>query len=330
MDAEMTSLLEQELEPLNRQIGELRASLGALEGELRVVEAELETFSADQQRFDALRTVCAALDRLGELEAAELFWGDLPATTDSAAHLQRLQGRVAQFEEEIRGVLERQKGLKAQIEARLDDLDYLYDEVLQAHAREERRQEEFVVEREISPLPYRRMLMPWSKEDESERYYRRSVVVALLLSLTLGYLIPLVMVPERDRMVAVEIPERLAMLVKKEPPKPEPVRERPKEEVKPEADPDKPQEIQPKEAPKVAAPEAKEARTKAEAAGVLAFKETFADLMEETPIAKLGAEARLNNQTQVAGQARAQRSLVAMQAKGGVSGGISNAGVSRN
>jgi len=54
-------------------------------------------------------------------------------------------------------------------------------------------------------------------------------------------------------------------------------------------------------------------------------------LMEETPIAKLGTEARLSKETpRVAGQAVAQRSLVAMQAKGGSSGGISNAGFSRN
>ncbi len=54
--------------------------------------------------------------------------------------------------------------------------------------------------------------------------------------------------------------------------------------------------------------------------------------MDETPAARLGAEARLSNQSAVAaGQARASRSLVAMPSTGaGSSGGISNAGVSRN
>ena len=53
--------------------------------------------------------------------------------------------------------------------------------------------------------------------------------------------------------------------------------------------------------------------------------------MKETPVAKLGTEARLSNKSpRVKGQAVARRSLVAMQAKGGSSGGISNARVSRN
>jgi hypothetical protein len=53
--------------------------------------------------------------------------------------------------------------------------------------------------------------------------------------------------------------------------------------------------------------------------------------MDETPAARLGAEARLSDPSTVAaGQARASRSLVAMSSTGGSSGGISNAGVSRN
>ena len=73
------------------------------------------------------------------------------------------------------------------------------------------------------------------------------------------------------------------------------------------------------------------ARKKAERGGGLAFKNTFAELMEETPVAKLGTEARLSrNSSRVAGHAVAKRSLVAMHAQGGSSGGIANAGISRN
>jgi hypothetical protein len=142
----------------------------------------------------------------------------------------------------------------------------------------------------------------------------------------------------------VEIPDRLAMLVKKEPPMPEPVPQIPREEKKPDLEQEKPEEPQKtkkspakekqvkvaKEASKPAGPGTQAARNKAENTGVLAFKSSFADLMDETPVAKLGAEARVTDKNmQAAGQARAQRSLVAMQAKGS-SGGIGNAAVSRN
>ena len=87
--------------------------------------------------------------------------------------------------------------------------------------REERRKEEFVIEREISPVPYRAMVMPWTKEAESERRLNRSVLVALSISFLFGALISLIKVPIQDRSVAVaEIPKRLVQLVKKEMPKP--------------------------------------------------------------------------------------------------------------
>jgi hypothetical protein len=53
--------------------------------------------------------------------------------------------------------------------------------------------------------------------------------------------------------------------------------------------------------------------------------------MKEIPVARIGTEARLSTDSpQAKGQAVAQRSLVAMQAVGGSSGGIGGAGVSRN
>jgi hypothetical protein len=78
-------------------------------------------------------------------------------------------------------------------------------------------------------------------------------------------------------------------------------------------------------------PASQVARKNAEKVGVLAFKSSFSDLIDEVPIAKLGNEARLNNKSPLAaGQAQARRSLVAMQATSGSSGGIDNYGVSRN
>ncbi len=339
-----TTLLAEELAPLNAQIEITRKKHGALEGELRAVEAELDKFSAARQRIDALAEVCSALDKLGLLKAGELFWKGLAENGDSEAHLIRVRERVARFEGKISGVLDKQSALQAQINQRLDELDDLYELVRDAHERDERRKEEFVIEREVSSLPFREMIMPWTKEAESERRFRRAVLVALLVCFVLGTIFQLVTVPMPDRKVAVtEIPERLAKLVKNEPPRPVP---QPKEVAqkaeeapqKPKPVPEKqetakkPKDAQPKKAPtQVAGGGAKAARKKAERVGVLAFKNSFADLMDETPIAKLGTEARLSKASpRVAGQAVAQRSLVAMQAKGGTSGGIGLAAVSRN
>ncbi len=322
-------MLAEELAQLNAQIEQTRQKHEVLEGELRAVEAELETFSADRQRFDALRDVCNALDKLGELKADELFWEGVAEAQNVAGHLERARSRVARFEGEISGILEKQASLQGQINRCLDELDILDEEVRDAYAREERRQEEYVIEREISSVPYRAMIMPWTKDAESERRFRRALLVALLFFFFFSTLMRLWKLPPPVRPVVAVVPQRLVSLLRKEPPKPEPPR--PKEEKKP--DQEKAPEKQQEDQPKPTTEETQAARKKAESTGVLAFKESFKDLMDETPVARLGAEARLSNQSPVAaGQARASRSIVAMPSTGGSggSGGISNAGVSRN
>jgi len=338
-----TSKIEQEMAPLNAQIEHIQKKCKALEDKLCVVEAGLEKLSIASHKIDALRNVCNALDKLRELNAGGLFWKGIPGVEDADGYLEQVRGRIVRFEDKTRRVLEKQESLKSQINQQLDELDYLHEEVRDVQEREESRKKEFVVEREISSVSYRKMVMPWDKEAESEKRFRIAVMVALLICFLLSGLIPMVNIPIPDRMAeVVKIPDRFARLVKKEPPRPVPQpKPEPKlveEETKP-----KPQEKEPDKLKKKASPKPKQtkvaaaggrkkaARKKAERVGVLAFKKSFADLMDETPIAKLGTEARLRKTSQrVAGQAVAQRSLVAIQAKGGSSGGISNARVSRN
>lgn len=301
-------MLAQELAPLEAGIERARQKKEALEGELRAVEGELEMYSAERHKLGGLN------------------------------------------EGEIGGILEKQASLQGQIKQCLDELNILDEEVRDAYDREERRREEFVIEREISPVPYRETIMPWTREAESERCLRRTVLATLLLCFVLGVPIHLIKVPIPDRSVTVaEIPERLVQLVKKEMPKPAPAPQRKpkqveeetkqaKKEPKPKADEPKPDEP-PKEARPAEKPTkmaggdggASAARNKAEGVGVLKFKNAFKDLMKETLVPNLGTEARLSKESPRAkGQAVAQRSLVAMQAVGGSSGGIGGAGISRN
>jgi outer membrane biosynthesis protein TonB len=334
-----SSILAEELAPLKSQIEKAAHKRESLEGELQAVESELEKFSAERQRFDALKEVCNALDRLAELNAGELFWKDFPEAGDSADYVERLRSRAAGFEGEISGFLEKQASLKEEIDRYLDEIEFLNREVSEAYEREEERQEEFVIERESSPVPHREMIMPWTREAESEKRLRNFVLVALLICLVFGGPIPLINVPLPDREdTVVEIPKRLVRLVKKEPsrsaviPEPRPKQEKkepekPKEETKP-----KPKVKKPKpEQTKVAENRKAAARKRAQNVGVMAFKDAIADLVKDTPVSRLGSETRLSNAGgSVKGRAVAQRSLVAMQAKAGTSGGIGNASVSRN
>jgi hypothetical protein len=309
---------------LQERIEHVRRKRDALKGELRLVEAELGKVSVEQQRFDAVRAVCDSLDRLAGLKANELFWGGTAEAKQAAGLMERARSRLARFEGELKVVLEKQSSLNEQIDRCHDELSILDDEVRDAYDRDARREEEYVIEREISPAPDRVVVMPWSREAEGEKRFRKALQVALLAALVLGTLIPLLKVPAPVRPAVVVVPERLVSMLRKEPPKPEP----PKEEKKPEKEQE---EKAPKEErPKPTTQETQAARKKAESTGVLAFKESFKDLMNETPAARLGSHARLSSQPP-AGQARAGRSLVALPSTvaGSSSGGISNSGINR-
>jgi len=319
------------LAPLNAKIEQVRGTLAEHECAIRAVEAELETFSADRLRFDALRDACNLLDRLDQLEAGQLFWEEVPEIKDPAGHIARLRSRIASFDGEIRGVLEKQAHLKTQANRCLDELDCLDDEIRNAYARDERRENEFAIERELSPVPHGPTVMPWSDDNESDRRYRRNLRTALLLSLLLAIIIHLVTVPAPVRPPVAKIPERLAMMVRKEHKKPAPVKKA-KGEKKEEKKAEKTQTAKAQEKPVQQRPEAAPAEQAAPPkkpvnTGVLAFKESFKDLIDETPVARLGTEARLINANQT-GQALASRSLVTMQ--GGAGGGGGNGAVSRN
>jgi len=339
-----TSLILQDLEPLNAQIKQSQEAIAGLESDLRIVEAEIDTFATEQQHIDILQDACNALDRLEEMGAGDIFWSGMAETSDAAKHGERLRSRIAAFRDKTRGALEMRESLQANIGEHQNTLDCLFYEVEELHRLEEQRQDEFVVEREMAPVPFRPMLMPWTKEAESERRFRRSLLVSILCSLFFGITIPLVTLPIPDRINEVyEIPERVAMLVKEEvtiptppvavPEKPKEKEEKKKEEEKKPEEPAKTEKAPVKKPPKAkpAKGETRVAKKKANNVGVLAFKSSFDDLMDEVPVAKLGAEAHLQKSAnKIPGQARAQRSLVALQAKGGSSGGIGNYKVSRN
>lgn len=323
---------------MNAQIEQARGRLTELKSEIGAVEAELETFSTIRSRFDLLKEACNALERLDQLDGGQLFWGESPEVKDPAGHVDRLRTRIAQFDEKIGSILERQGSLKAQANRCLDELDYLYDQIDEAYDRDERRDSEYAIVRELSTVPHE-SVMPWSAE--VDRRFRRNQILALFFALLIGILIHMVVVPKPVRPVVARIPERLAMMVREEPKKPEPVKKA-KEEQKEKKNEEKPGEkkiakTEEKPAPSQAAPARQKAEQVEQSAapkrsqntGVLAFKETFKDLLDETDVPKLGSEARLSNNANQAGQALPSRSLVAMAGRGN-SGGIGNAAVSRN
>jgi len=327
--------MAQQLGSLQAHLEKLSDKQQAIEQELRQVAGELEKLEANRPRYDALQEVCAALAKLEEQKIADLFWKELGIDEPSAS-LEKL-GRVpGQYQEKLKVAREKKAALQEQLHRCQLERDHLDGEVDDVYLREQKRLNEFVVEREVPFFPMHAAVMPWSRETESERYFRRAILIALLISFLLGGLVPLVRIPVPDRYTEVAvIPERIAKLVKAPPaiPEPEPVAEAEPEKPKPEEEKPKDEKKDQKKDEKKPEPEEKltaenAARQKVQKKGVLAFKESFKDLIVDAPSAN---QARITSSkaTKSSGSAPARRSLVAMQATGS-SGGIRADVVSRN
>jgi membrane protein involved in colicin uptake len=109
------------------------------------------------------------------------------------------------------------------------------------------------------------------------------------------------------------------MVAKKPPPPPPPKQEKIEQK--------EPEKEKVKKDKKPVPEKAKKARKKAERAGLMAFKDDFADLIDDTPVAKLGAKAKISGNGSKA--RKTTRSLVTSSIGGG-SAGINTASLSRN
>ncbi len=302
---------------LRSQLREARSRLDELEGQLRAVDGELEELAGEREQYALAEEACAALEKLDELGAAEIFWGEREGPLAGRAQLGLVRQRVDAFGDRI-GEIEgrRQVVLDQQLHA-LEDVELLEDEIFEAQLREEERKLEWEIEREISALPPRVPVMPWARGDEADQRFRRSLGVSLALCLLLGLLLPWIELPLPELGEPVEVPERLARLIREEPLPPAPVvpESRPVEELVEES----------------GSPEPKagdEPAPAAEPKGILAFREQFSGLAEADPTERLGALATVTNAGAAPG-AMPQRAMVATQASGS-SGGINLASISRN
>jgi len=314
--------VSKEKDKINLKIDNAQHRIADLENQLRLVDIELEDLFQVRQKFILLSEISDRLDNLNKLGGSDLFWGEDCDENESMAHYHRVHNLVINYDEKVKEVQKRRELIKEDIQSVIAQVNILHEEILVVQERAEERLTEFVIEREMTVHPYRPMMMPWTTQGDDERRFRKIMLITLLITLVFGYLIPLWELPVQTRDELAEVPERLAkLMVKKEPPPPPP-KVQPKLEKK-----DKKDKKPRKDVPKPKTEKAKKARKVAETAGLLAFKENFAELMDSSVDQKLGSQARLSNKGQKA--RKVTRSLVTAQA-GSASGGISTSSLSRN
>lgn len=327
----------EEEQRLRQELVEAEAELKGYQAQLDQVEAEWTAVADRQVEYQPLEEACQTLEKLSDAGLARTFWGDRASDAEVSAHLAEVREQISALAGELIDIEARREAAQKQVRGQLDTMALIEGDLVQAMETEERRRQEWVVEREEAETPARLQLLPWARGLEEDALYRKSLRNAVAAAVILGLLIPLIELPIPEKDEITEVPERFARLIRKEPlrPMPEarPVEQRRVEEKVPEKTPEEQPEEKPEPVTEVAetnqvevAPEAP--RDRVASTGLLAFRESFSELASSRPNSRLGSQATVSNEgNQALGMP--QRNMVAVDGPGD-SGGINLASLSRD
>jgi len=341
----MDDIKSNEEQELRAQVEKVRGRMQGLTDELRAVDDEVESLAPQRTHHELLDQACGSLEKLGELGAGSLFWGEGTDPAKVTEQLREVRSRVSAFQAQV-GKLDEQRGaIQSRIAREEENLEILGADIYELKEKEERKKQEWIVERDISPVPRRVQLMAWARGGEEDRRFRKNLGVALLISLIFGLVLPMINLPLPRKFEPDDTTRRLAQLVRQAQAKPLPPppivdtpieqpEEIPQEQTPPEEIPDPVEQTNPTakqeqpgpEAPAYAAADS-QPRQRVAKAGILAFKDKFASLAKDDVAPRLGAQAAYGDADDK-GQA-ATRSMLTTNVPGS-SGGINIGTLSRN
>ena len=319
---------------LRLKVEESERILEGLEADLRAIDGQLESLAERQHHYDLLARILSSLDELDEAGAAHLFWSE---SAPDGEHEQIAYARrnIEEFGEQISRVEADRAAIVDRIHEQDSELDYLHYDMRDLLEEQESRDNEWLVEREADDQPATIQIMPWSRGSEEDQRSRRSVGTSLAASLAIAFILSMIAIPLPDKTEELELPERLASLVREDrlPPPPPPVQEPdiPDEEIPdPEVPEEASEELVPElaEQPAVADVAEPDSREQVRSRGILAFSDSFASRADRTTAAQLGSQARVSN-AGVDSVGRPERMMVSTDAPGS-SGGINLADISRD
>lgn len=325
------ALLAEERKLLIEQKERARLELDEFDAAVSTAEDRLVAHLATRVHYDLLEQACQTLEKLAEHGVAELFWGKEMSGAAAEQNLTDALARVDGFYTQLKRLEDEHQSALGKIEGQREVLDVLDYDLYQAEQHEESRKREWLLDREATEFPTRLLAMPWMRGFEEDKRFHKTLAGAALASILLGLLIPLIDLPIPDRAELLEVPERFAKLIRKEPappppPQPQPVREQRPEEPPEEPDPEK--VVEPPEPVIAVEAQPKSTREKVNSVGILAFRENFSNLPQTRPSARLGSMARVTNAGEGA-VGRPERAMVTAQGTGS-SGGINLAAISRD
>ena len=327
----MSTPISQLVQSIKSKIAKANEAIAGLESDVQALDDELASHAKQRQQYQLLSDICSSLDKLNEMGASELFWGSSTTGYNPEQQLQRVRIVVVDFEKKVSVIEQSRAVLQDKQKKESITAFQLEDELAELLEASERIKNEYELVRQANDIPFQPMVMPWTRQGEDEKRFRKIMFFTLLFAILFTWLMQLLWKPA-EKYKEIVVPEHIAKIIKRK------LEEQKIEQRQQEPSATRKDNNVPAKDAKPASAETQRARDVAQTKGVLAFKNNFAELMEDTTPAKLGAQARISNSGKVAagsgsggayvpGEA-STRSLITSQATGG-SGGINTAGLSR-
>ena len=309
--------------------------LSDLETKLQGVNDELQSLVDRGHEFEVLAQVCRSLEELENIGAADLFWNSQEGPQGRSEKLASAVERIDAYAVEIARTEDRRDAILADVGGQNQELDQFHYELKDVLAEQESRNNEWLVEREPTDLPYHDQVMPWTRGNEEDQRFRKSLWSSLAASVCVALIVGSIVIPISEREQIIEVPERIARLVQQQRAQPEP-------EPEPQAifeeelhEPEELVDTLPEDTPPeiVAQPAVEtnkpvDTKEQVKSKGILAFRGSFAQSSNLRASTQLGSQARFSN-AGIDATGRPSRSMVTTNAPGS-SGGINLADISRD
>lgn len=331
----MTEDLLSKEELLRTQFETSEQQLSDLESKLQGVSDELDSLGAKSREFDVLDRICRSFEELEELGATDLFWDSQDVSEARNEKLERARQKIDEYSAEISRVENRRDSVLNQIGDQNTEVDLLHYNLIDIVEQRETRNNEWLVERDADEFPEYVQVMPWTRGNEEDKRFRKSLLSSLAVSVLLALIIGSIAIPIVKRDQVIKVPDRVAKLVQQIRAQPQPEPEPIFEKELPEPEPEKlaetpPEEVVPEPINEHAVADNVKVDTKEQvkSKGILAFRDSFASRASLRPGAQLGSKARFSNAGENA-IGRPARAMVTSNAPGS-SGGINLADISRD
>ncbi len=329
----MSPKLNAQEQSVRGQVEESERVLERLSDDLRAIDAEFEALAEAHPKYEILERACRSLQELDAIGAGHLFWEQQDDERSDRIAFARRQ--LDEYHAEIGRVEGRRESILTKIDNQNVELDYLHYDLQDILEQQEDHSAEWVIERDESEAPYRAIVMPWTRGRQEDQRFNRSLASSLATAFAVVLILSMVAIPVRESETEIELPERMAKLVRQErtPPPPAPVVEPEIPDETPEPEPELVEEL-PDEPMPVSAEEPQLAETQPDtreqvkSKGILAFRDSFASRADVRPTARLGSQASISSAGEDA-VGRPERLMVTTSAPGS-SGGINLSNISRD